>query len=636
MKRLSLMVLCSLVINCCFSQSPGEISLIPQPVSIEKRNGQFQLNASTGIVAADNNEEVQKMITRFTDAARKSTGYPLPVQSSKSNLSSTISFSLNKTQDAVLGKEGYTVDVSATAVSIQANTPAGVFYGMQTLLQLLPGEIDSKNTVQNISWTIPAVKITDFPRFGWRGLMFDVSRHFFTKQDVKDFVDEMVKYKMNLLHITLSNDEGWRIEIKSLPKLTEVGAWRVERVGSFGTFPPPAPNEPRTYGGFYTHEDIKELVQYAQDRFVNILPEIDVPGHSLAAIASYPELSCTPGAEKYHVSPGEKIMDWHSKGFTALIDNTLCPANEKVYTFLDKVFTEVAALFPFEYIHMGGDECAKNFWEKNPQILALMKREKLKDMHEVQSYFVKRVEKIIESKGKKMIGWDEILEGGLAPNAAVMSWRGVKGGIEAAKLGHEVVMSPTTFAYLDYMQSDASLEPPVYATLRLKTAYSFEPVPEGVDPKYIKGGQGNIWTEQIYNTRHLQYMVWPRGLAIAESVWSPKEKKNWNDFSKRVEANFGRMDQREIRYSRAMFDPIVNVKKDSKGGLILEFSSEVEGLDIHYSFDNSHPDNYYPKYSAPVVFPKEASMLRVITYREGKPIGRRISLPIEELKKRAK
>ena len=636
MKSRSLVVLFSLFISCCFSQSTGEISLIPQPVSIEKMNGQFQLSPSTVIVAGDNNEEIQKVIGLFTDAVRKSTGYTLPVQSSKSGLSSTISFSLNKTEDAVLGKEGYTVDVSASAVSIQANTPAGIFYGMQTLLQLLPVEIESKNPVQNISWTIPAVKITDFPRFGWRGLMFDVSRHFFTKQDVKDFVDEMVKYKMNLLHMTLSNDEGWRIEIKSLPKLTEVGAWRVERVGRFGTFPPPAPNEPRTYGGFYTHEDIKELVQYARDRFVNILPEIDVPGHSLAAIASYPELSCTPGAEKYHVSPGEKIMDWHSKGFTALIDNTLCPANEKVYTFLDKVFTEVAGLFPFEYIHMGGDECAKNFWEKNPQILALMKREKLKDMHEVQSYFVKRVEKIIESKGKKMIGWDEILEGGLAPNAAVMSWRGVKGGIEAAKLGHEVVMSPTTFAYLDYMQSDASLEPPVYATLRLKTAYSFEPIPEGVDPKYIKGGQGNIWTEQIYNTRHLQYMVWPRGFAIAESVWSPKEKKNWNDFTKRVEANFGRMDQRKIRYSRAMFDPIVDVKKDGKGGLILEFSSEVDGLDIHYSFDNSHPDNYYPKYSTPVAFPKEASMLRVITYREGKPIGRQITLPIEELKKRAK
>ena len=636
MKSFSLVVLLSLIINSCFSQSPGEISLIPEPVSLEKMNGQFQLSSSTGIIAVDNNEEVQKVIRFFTDAARKSTGYPLAVQSSKNNLSSTISFELNKTQDPALGKEGYALEVIPAGASIKANSPAGLFYGMQTLLQLLPKEVGSKTAVQNITWTIPAVKIVDYPRFGWRGLMFDVSRHFFTKDQVKDFIDEMAKYKLNLLHWHLTDDEGWRIEIKSLPKLTEVGAWRADKVGTFGNFPAPAPNEPRNYGGFYTKDDIREVVQYAQERFVNILPEIDVPGHSLAAVVSYPELSCTPGVEKYRVRSGEKIMDWHSKGFTALIDNTLCPANEKVYTFLDKVFTEVAELFPFEYIHMGGDECAKNFWEKNPQILALMKREKLKDMHEVQSYFVKRVQKIVESKGKKMIGWDEILEGGLASNAAVMSWRGVKGGIEAAKMGHEVVMSPTTFAYLDYMQSDPSLEPPVYATLRLKTAYSFEPVPDGVDPKFIKGGQGNIWTEQIYNTRHLQYMVWPRGLAIAESVWSPKAKKNWNDFAKRVEANFGRMDARNVKYSRAMFDPIVNVKKEGKSDLSIELSSEVAGLDIHYSFDNSHPDNYYPKYSAAVRFPAEASMLRVVTYRNGEQVGREISLPVAELKKRAK
>jgi hexosaminidase len=630
-----IVVLISCLFTSVFSQPATEISVIPQPVSVEKRSGQFQLNSSTGIVV-DNSPEVQKLISLLAGTLRKSTGYPVPVQTSKNDLSSLITFSLNKTPDAALGKEGYTIDASASTVSVQANTPAGLFYATQTLLQLLPKDIESKTVIQNANWTIPAVRITDFPRFGWRGLMFDVSRHFFTKQDVKDFIDEMVKYKLNLLHMHLTDDEGWRIEIKSLPKLTEVGAWNVRKTGTFGDFPPPAANEPRDYGGFYTHEDIKELVQYAKERFVNILPEVDIPGHSLAAIVSYPELSCTPGVEKYRVRSGEKIMDWHSKGFTALIDNTLCPANEKVYSFLDKVFTEVAELFPFEYIHMGGDECAKNFWEKNPQVLALMKREKLKDMHEVQSYFVKRVEKIVQSKGKKMIGWDEILEGGLAPNAAVMSWRGLKGGIEAAKMGHEVVMSPTTFAYLDYMQSDPSLEPPVYASLRLKTAYSLEPVPDGVDPKVIKGAQANIWTEQIYNTRHLQYMVWPRGLALAESVWTPKDKKNWSDFTKRVEANFARMDTRQIKYAKAMFDPIVTVKKDGQEGLLIELSSEVGGLDIHYSVDNSHPDNFYPKYTNPVAFPKEAAMLRVVTYRDGKPVGRQISLPVAELKKRAK
>lgn len=636
MKRLSVILLFVFNMVTGFCQSTNEISIIPQPVSVEKKNGQFELSAASAIVSADNNNEVQRIIAAFAGSLRNATGYPMPVRAAASESSSAIVVSLNKNPDPVLGKEGYALDVSPSTVSLQANNASGLFYGLQTLLQLFPKEIESKSAVKKTSWTIPAVRISDFPRFAWRGLMFDVSRHFFTKQQVKDFIDEMVKYKLNLLHLHLTDDEGWRIEIKSLPKLTQVGAWRAHRTGTFGNLEPPTPDEPRDYGGFYTHDDIKELVQYASDRFVNILPEVDVPGHSLAAVVSYPELSCTPGVEKYRVRSGEKIMNWHSGGFTALIDNTLCPANEKVYTFLDKVFTEVAALFPFEYIHMGGDECAKNFWEKNPQIKALMNREKLKDMHEVQSYFVKRVEKIIESKGKKMIGWDEILEGGLAPNAAVMSWRGLKGGIEAAKQNHEVVMSPTTFAYLDYMQSDPLLEPPVYASLRLKTAYSFEPVPDGVDPKFIKGGQGNLWTEQVYNTRHLQYMLWPRAYAIAESVWSPKDKKNWNNFSKRVEAHFDRMDMRQIKYSRAMFDPIINVKKNNKDGLLIELSSEVEGLDIHYSFDNSHPDNFYPKYAGPLTVPKGSSMLKVITYRDGKPIGRQIDMPLAELKKRAK
>jgi hexosaminidase len=499
----------------------------------------------------------------------------------------------------------------------------------------LPKEIESKNVEKNIKWTIPAVEIIDHPRFGWRGLMFDVVRHFFTKQEVKYFIDEMVKYKYNMLHLTLSNDEGWRVEIKALPKLTSVGAWNVKKVGTFGNFSPPA-DEPRDYGGFYTQEDIKELVQYAKDRFVNILPEIDVPGHSLAAIASYSELSCTPGADKYKVRSGEKIMEWPPNGhFYALIDNTICPANENAYTFLDKVFTEVAQLFPFEYIHVGGDECAKNFWEKSSQIKDLMKKENLKTMDEVQSYFEKRVEKIVESKGKKIIGWDEILEGGLAPNAAVMSWRGTKGGIEAAKMGHQVVMSPTTHAYLDYMQGDAIIEPPVYESLRLKKTYEFEPVPDGVDAKYIKGGQGNLWTEQVYNMRHLQYMVWPRAFAISEAVWSPKGKRNWNDFVKRVEKQFERFDVAEKKYAPSMYDPIFKATKNMKDEVVVEMSTEVEGLHIHYSFDNSFPDNFYPEYSQPLIIPKDASNLKVITYRNRKPIGRMITMPVAELRKRA-
>jgi hexosaminidase len=617
-----------------FTQTTS-FGIIPIPVSVTSNTGTFQLTDKTVIELASTDEDASRVAHFLADALNAPTGYNIPV--SKSASGGAIKLTLLSTEDKSLGNEGYKLSVTTDGVTLSANKPAGLFYGAQSILQLLPKEIESKTAANNVSWTMPAVEITDYPRFGWRGLMFDVSRHFFTKQDVKQFIDDMVKYKFNLLHLTLSNDEGWRIEIKTLPKLTSVGAWNVKKIGTFGNFSPPADDEPRNYGGFYTQDDIKDLVQYAKNRFVNILPEIDVPGHSLAAIASYPELSCTPGAEKYHVHSGEPFMDWsHGAPPIALVDNTLCPANEKVYGFLDKVFTEVAALFPFEYIHVGGDECPKNFWEKSDQIKALMKKEGLKNQEEVQSYFEKRVEKIVESKGKKVIGWDEILEGGLAPNAAVMSWRGIKGGIEAAKMGHEVVMSPTTFAYLDYMQGDAVIEPPVYATLRLQKSYEFEPVPDGVDAKYIKGGQANLWTEQVYNMRHLQYMVWPRAFAISESVWSPKEKKNWNDFEARVEKHFERYDVAEKKYAPSVFDPIFKVTKNSNGEIVVDLSTEVQGLNIYYSFDNSFPDKFYPEYKEPLVVPKDASNLRVITYRNGKPLGRMITMPVAEMKKRAK
>ncbi len=635
MKRIAcLLVFVSFLLSVA---AQPKLSILPEPVEIKTGEGFFVLNPSSSISTSSTDAELSRLAEQLSATLSRSTGFKMPVRAGgiMTNNVGNILLQINKSNDAVLGNEGYRLNIGQAVVTISANKPAGLYYGIQSLLQLLPKEIDQKKAAANVNWQVPVADITDYPRFAWRGLMFDVSRHFFTKQEVKDFIDEMVRYKYNLLHMHLTDDEGWRIEIKSYPKLTEKGAWNVKRVGTFGNFTPPAADEPRDYGGFYTQDDIGELVKYAKERYVDILPEIDIPGHSLATIASYPELSCSPGADKYMVRSGEKIMNWYSGGFTALVDNTLCPANEKVYTFLDKVFGEIAALFPFEYIHMGGDECAKNFWEKNPEILSLMKKEKLKDMHEVQSYFVKRVSKIVSSKGKKMIGWDEILEGGLAPNAAVMSWRGMKGGIEAAKMGHEVVMSPTTFAYLDYMQSDPVVEPPVYATLRLKKSYEFEPVPEGVDAKLIKGGQGNIWSEQLYNTRHLQYMTWPRGMALAECLWSPKSARNWNKFTQKVENNFERMDIRQVKYARAMFDPVFVVKKDSRDSILIELSTEVEGLDIHYSFDNSHPDNFYPKYDQPLSIPKEAQVLKVVTYRNGIVMSRQIDMPVKEIRRRA-
>lgn len=620
------MVICAVA----FSQnSTSGIAIIPEPVSIVKNTGVFELPKNITIEAGSQ-PELKQVISVLKNRLSVPTGMPVSVAGSAS--AATILLVLNKAENTEIGKEGYQLTVSPKQIVVKANQPAGLFYGVQTLVQLFPKQIESDSVVRNIRWEAPCVQITDYPRFGWRGLMFDVSRHFFTKSDVKKFIDDMVRYKFNLLHMHLTDDEGWRVEIKALPRLTEVGAWNVKKVGYFGTFSSPTPEEPRNYGGFYTQDDIKELVQYAKDRFVDILPEIDVPGHSLAAIAAYPELSCSGGVSNHGVSSGQEIKDWSTH--TALVDDNLCPANENVYAFLDKVVTELAQLFPFEYIHMGGDETFKTFWEKSDAIKALMQKEGLKNMQEVQSYFEKRVEKIVTSKGKKFLGWDEILEGGLAPSAAVMSWRGMKGGAEAARMNHEVVMSPTTFAYIDYMQGDPSIEPKIYATLRLNKAYQFEPVPEGVDPKYIKGGQANLWTEQVYNMRHAEYMTYPRALAISESVWSPKAKKNWDSFSRKVETHFKRLDEAGIKYAPSVYDPIVDVSKTADGQLKIQLSTEIKDLDIHYTFDNSFPDQFYPKYTEALTPPKDAVMLRVITYKGKQLVGRMMTLVLKDLQQR--
>lgn len=634
MKKLSFALCCCFVSFLSFAQSAKTtLAIIPEPVSITTKPGQFVLPKNISIQASTIGE-MANVTTYLKTKLATATGALITVKS-KFATPATIKLLLNAKSDTVLGKEGYQLWVGAKGIVIRANEPAGLFYGVQTLIQLFPKEIESAD-VQHIKWTVPCVQITDYPRFAWRGLMFDVSRHFFTKQEVKQYIDQMVRYKFNLLHMHLTDDEGWRIEIKSLPRLTTVGAYNVKKVGEFGTFSPPTPDEPRTYGGYYTQDDIRELVQYGKDHFLNIMPEIDVPGHSLAAVVSYPELSCTPGADKYQVRSGEHMMDFGTNGIKALVDNTLNPASEKTYEFLDKVMTEVAQLFPFGYIHLGGDECAKNFWEQSADVKALMEKENLKTMEEVQSYFEKRLEKIVESKGKKFMGWDEIIEGGLGPRAAVMSWRGIKGGITASKLGHEVVMSPTTFAYLDYMQSDRVMEPHVYATLRLSKSYQFNPVPDSADAKLILGGQANLWTEQVFNFRQVEYMTWPRGFAIAESVWSPNEKKNWNTFYPKVEKHFARFNEAEVKYAPSMYDPDFKPVMAANNKMTVELINEIPDLDIYYSFDNSYPDRFYPRYTAPLEVPEDATQLRVITYRGKEPIGRMVTMPIEELKRRLK
>ena len=630
MKRIIALLLSVIFLgNISFAQVDRVDGIIPRPAFVKKESGSYTLPAHITISYL-NKPELKGMAERLAKQLQAATGGEVTLGTPVST--APIELVLSGTTQT--SAEAYQLNVNSGGIKIEASHAAGIFYGIQTLMQLLPPEAEG-NAVKNINWSIPHVEIKDQPRFGWRGLMLDVSRHFFTKEEVKRYIDDMVKYKFNVLHWHLTDDQGWRIEIKSYPKLTSVGAWRVNKTGTFGNFTKPEPGEPRDYGGYYTQDDIREIVQYAKERHVNVLPEIDVPGHSLAAIAAYPELTCTPG--KYEPSSGDRFMVWPGGGkhFYGLIDNSLCPAKEEVYVFLDKVFGEVAELFPFEYIHMGGDETARNFWEKSPLIKSLMQKEKLKNLDEVQSYFVKRVEKIINAKGKKMIGWDEILQGGLAPNAAVMSWRGMKGGIEAAKMGHEVVMTPTDFVYLDYMQSDRITEAPVYASLRLKKTYQFEPVPDGVDGRLIKGGQGNLWTEQIYTLRQAQYMTWPRALAIAEVLWTTDKTRNWNQFVQRVESQFPRLDAAKTKYAPAIYDPEFKVAAKGSSQVEVTLTNEIDGLDIHYSFDNSFPDEFYPKYTTPLIVPKDASQLKVITYRNGQPVGRMLTMPVEELKKRA-
>ena len=626
--KLNKFIALALSFICLAQVNAQNLNIIPEPFHIAKGTGVFQFPKSIAINSPSSANELTDQIAKQLRVVTGKT-----VFFSKNDPSIT----LDIIKDDVIGNEGYTLNINAKGIIISANTNAGLFYGWQTLQQIMPSAIYAKTLQTNVQWNAPFVSIIDKPRFGWRGMMLDVSRHFFSKADVKVFIDDMARYKYNRFHWHLTDDQGWRIEIKALPKLTSIGAWRADRKGKWMNITTPAINEPKTYGGFYTQEDIKEVVAYAKSKFIEVIPEIDVPGHSMAINTAYPELSTTPNYP-FQVNAGDEFMDWEGMNGhpTAMIDNSLDPSNEKVYEYLDKIMSEVAPLFPYEYIHMGGDENAKNNWEKSPNVQALMKREGLKDQVAVQSYFVRRMQKIINSKGKKMMGWDEILQGGLTGDAVVMSWQGTKGGIEAAKQGHKVVMSPNDYNYIDYYQGEITAEGRVYRGLRMKTTYGYEPVPEGIDPNLILGNQANQWTEQLQTMRKVQYMTWPRGLAVAETSWSPAEKKNWNNFTKKVEAQFEKLDAADVVYARSMYDPIVTTQLNTKGEYIVTMEGEVEGLDIYYTIDDQMPDKFSDKYTTSFVLPEDVLSVRIISYRDGKPIGKFLNIPIASLKSRAK
>lgn len=603
------------------------LALIPLPAQLEKEKGNFMLSANTLIVPAEDKDK--GLADLLALRLKVQTGYKLRVVKS-ARAANVIRFVADPSVRSLKG--AYQLEVSAKEVVIKAASPEGWFYGIQTLVQLVPsvenqGVVSaSVSPVSVPAVKVPAVKIADAPRFEWRGLMLDVSRHFFSKEVIKRYIEQMSRYKMNVLHLHLTDNQGWRVEIKALPKLTEVGAWRVPRTGYWRNQKAPEPGEKATDGGFYTHEDIRELVAYGQKHFVELVPEIDVPGHALAMVASYPELSCTKTSQQ--VLAGDP---WNASR-----TNVLCAGNDSVFVFLDKVVTELAQLFPSKYIHIGGDEVSRAYWDKCAVCQQRIKDEHLTSAEELQSYFLKRVSKIVLSKGKQPLGWYENLPGGLPDEMAVMSWKDNKGGILSSNKGQKVVMTPAFFTYLDFYQGDPYLENAIFTVNRLSTTFQFNPVPEGIKAENVLGGQGSLWTEQVPNERKLQSMTWPRAFALSETLWSGPVKRSWSDFVKRVEAHLPRLDKDQVSYSKYFYDAIVAGQRTTEKELLVVLSTEVEGLKIYYSFDDTDPDAFYPMYSGvPLRIPKGAQNIRVVTYRDDKQVGRIMKIPIVELERRA-
>ncbi len=526
----------SLCVATTFAAGTNGLALIPQPQKVERLPGSFQLAQGTQISFADGEAEAQSLATQL----RRSTGFKLPV-SPVSPLPGTseITFLLQTNLSEQLGAEGYELSVTNQLVTLRAPTTAGLFYGAQTLLQLLPPEIFSSNVMAGVHWQIPCVQITDWPRFKWRGLMLDVSRHFYTRPEVEAVLDAMALHKINTFHWHLVDDQGWRIEIKKYPKLTQVGAWR-DGIG-FGLN---ATNTMRygpdgRYGGFYTQDDIREVVAYADKLHITIVPEIEMPGHASAALLAYPQFLC----------PDVTIAAMPNKG--GVFNGIYCAGNEATFAFVEDVLSEVAALFPGKFIHIGGDECPKDNWKHCELCQARIKNEGLKSEHELQSYFIRRAEKILNAHGKNLIGWSEIREGGLAPSAALMDWIG--GGAESAASGHDVVMTPTKYCYFDHYQSTNHLNEPhaIGGYLPLENVYAFEPMPKNLEPenqKHILGGQANLWTEYIPNLTHAEYMIFPRLSALAEVTWSAKDARDYEDFKRRLQTDNQRLDQLGVNY----------------------------------------------------------------------------------------
>jgi len=515
-----------LIAGGCKSGSVPEpdktLAIIPAPVFIQGLKGDFVISEKTRIILAPADDETKLAAGFLANLVRNSTGISLTVEEGKRAPKGSVFMTLDT---AIENDEGYELTVTHKKVIVRGGSAAGLFYAVQTMRQLMPAEVENPSIVEGLVLTIPACEIKDEPVFGYRGMHLDVGRHMFPLAYIKRYIDMIALHKMNRFHWHLTEDQGWRIEISKYPNLTTTGAYREETlVGHGGRRPFEFDGKP--YGGFYTKDEVKEIVEYARSKFITVIPEIEMPGHAMAALASYPELGCTGGPYKVQTRWG-------------VFDDVFCAGKEETFSFLEDVLTEVIELFPSEYIHLGGDECPKTRWEKCPLCQKRMKEEGLKDEHELQSYFIQRMEKFVLSKGRKIIGWDEILEGGLAPEATVMSWRGTTGGIEAARQKHNVIMTPYTYVYLDYYQCEPQGEPlAIGGYLPLEKVYSYNPMPEELTPeeqKYILGVQGNLWSEYLNTPDQMEYMAYPRMFAVAETGWTPNRLKDFEDFLARIE-----------------------------------------------------------------------------------------------------
>ena len=513
------------------------IAIVPRPESLAVGRGRFVINANTVIYTDAASADVAR---RFAASLLPATGLAIPVRVGAAPATGIV---VERNQRLTrLGDEGYELSVTARRVSVRAKERAGVFYGFQTIRQLLPPQVFRGAKVDSVAWAIPAVRIVDRPRFAWRGAHLDVGRHFMPKEFVKKYIDLIALQKMNTFHWHLTEDQGWRLEIRKYPRLTQIGAWRTQTVvgrQNSRTDSTTWQFDGLRHGGFYTQDDAREIVAYARDRFVNVVPEIEMPGHALAAIASYPELGVTG-------QPADVGTRW---GIYANILN----ADSSTVRFMQDVLTEVMELFPSRFIHVGGDEADKALWKTSPRIQERIKELGVKDEHELQSWFIQQMDAFLTAHNRRLIGWDEILEGGLAPGATVMSWRGTQGGIDAARAGHDVIMAPTSHTYFDYYQSQNTDGEPlaIGGFVPLQMVYSFEPVPAELEPQYrahILGGQGQVWTEYLPGPKQVEYMAFPRLTALAEVLWTKPERKDYRDFLDRLAVHLERLAALDVAY----------------------------------------------------------------------------------------